>query len=187
MTFTHWVLVEIAIAMYDSEKKYQCQWPNCQRRFCSEETLNLHYRKHTGEKPFSCALCLYNCYDRSSLNEHYQIHHAKDGNIDYDSKDIHHQMPSSCSSQHPETLEYRGTCTAGGLVTRTSTPVPTLRHRMADILDSCAPQVPGPLDAEISGILDSLDKESDLPDLFGSGGFETDRSNTERKFIDNSN
>ncbi|RTG88088.1 uncharacterized protein DC041_0000959 [Schistosoma bovis] len=171
----------------DSEKKYQCQWPNCQRRFCSEETLNLHYRKHTGEKPFSCALCLYNCYDRSSLNEHYQIHHAKDGNSDYDSKDIHHQMPSSCSSQHPETLEYRGTCTAGGLVTRTSTPVPTLRHRMADILDSCAPQVPGPLDAEISGILDSLDKESDLPDLFGSGGFETDRSNTERKFIDNSN
>ncbi|CAH8589444.1 unnamed protein product [Schistosoma rodhaini] len=172
----------------DSEKKYQCQWPNCQRRFCSEETLNLHYRKHTGEKPFSCALCLYNCYDRPSLNEHYQIHHVKDGNIDCDFKDIHHQMPSSCSSQRPpETLGYRGPCTAGDLVTRTSTPVPTLRHRMADILDSCAPQVPGPLDAEISGILDSLDKESDLPDLFGNAGFDTDRSITEKKFIDNSN
>ncbi|KAK4470384.1 hypothetical protein MN116_005944 [Schistosoma mekongi] len=172
----------------DAEKKYQCQWPNCQRRFCSEETLNLHHRKHTGEKPFSCALCLYNCYDKSSLNEHYQVHHAKDANTDYSFKEIHHQGPLSCSSQRPqETLAYKGPFTDRTLVTRTSTPVPTLSHRMADILGSCNSQVPGPLDAEIDGILNSLDEESDLPDLFSNEGFKTDHRIIERKFVGNSN
>ncbi|TNN21016.1 Zinc finger protein [Schistosoma japonicum] len=170
----------------DAEKKYQCQWPNCHRQFCSEETLNLHHRKHTGEKPFSCALCLYKCYDKSNLNEHYQVHHAKDANIDCSFKNIHHQAPSSCSSQRPqETLVYKGPFTDRTLVTRTSTPVPTLRHRMADILGSCNSQVPGPFDAEIDGILNSLDEESDLPDLFSNRGFKMDHPIIERKFVSN--
>ncbi|CAH8584532.1 unnamed protein product [Heterobilharzia americana] len=171
-----------------SEKKYHCQWPNCQRRFCSEETLNLHHRKHTGEKPFNCALCLYNCYDKPSLNEHYQLHHTKDTNIVYNSEDLDHQMASSNPSQHTsEKLAYRRPFDTRTLVTRTSTPVPTLRHRMADILDSCTSQVPGPLDAEINGILDSFDKEPDLPDLFSSGPLEVDRPATELKFTNNLN
>ncbi|CAH8853617.1 unnamed protein product [Trichobilharzia szidati] len=177
----------------DSEKKYQCQWPNCQRRFCTEETLNLHHSKHTGERPFNCSLCLYNCYDKPSLNEHYQVNHAKDANFDYNFKDLIHRIPSTThSSQYlSETQGYRGSC--GGdddtraFVARTSTPVSTVRHRMADILDSCTPDIPGPLDAEINGILDSLDKESDLPDLFSNGTLEMNRSGTEQNFTNNTN
>nr|CAH8857248.1 unnamed protein product [Trichobilharzia regenti] len=176
-----------------SEKKYQCQWPNCQRRFCTEETLNLHHSKHTGEKPFNCSLCLYNCYDKPSLNEHYQVNHAKDANFAYNFKDLIHRIPSTTthSSQHlSETHGYRGSCGEGdtrAFVARTSTPVSTVRHRMADILDSCTPDIPGPLDAEINGILDSLDKESDLPDLFGNGTLEMNRSGAEQNFTNNTN
>ena len=176
--------------MVDAEKKYHCQWPNCQRRFCSEETLNLHYRKHTGEKPFNCALCLFNCYDKPSLNEHYQQHHAKDTNLEGPPpyRTFHQLSTSSSSQQNPnEIYGFRGSFDARTLTTRTSTPVPVLRHRMADILDSCGSQVPGPLDAEINGILDSLDKESDLPDLFSTGNFEFDGANAENRFPPSNN
>ncbi|KAF6778409.1 hypothetical protein AHF37_02197 [Paragonimus kellicotti] len=165
----------------DAEKKYHCQWPNCQRRFCSEETLNLHYRKHTGEKPFNCALCQFSCYNKPSLNEHYRLQHAKDATVEgpYKSLSPHLSSPSVSHRLSTGTLHFgpphpSEPATSQG---RTSTPVPAVRHRMADILESCGAQPPGPLDAEINGILDSLDKESDLPDLFSSGTFDFEQSN----------
>ncbi|KER31653.1 hypothetical protein T265_02159 [Opisthorchis viverrini] len=168
------------IATHDeSEKKYHCQWPNCQRRFCSEETLNLHYRKHTGEKPFNCALCPFSCYNKPSLNEHYRLQHAKDANVEGPYKTF---SPQFSSPQRLSVSSFgMGAHVEGNnaIQGRTSTPVPVVRHRMADILESCGPQPPGPLDAEINGILDSLDKESDLPDLFNSGTFDFEHSNQE--------
>ncbi|VDP90234.1 unnamed protein product [Echinostoma caproni] len=159
-----------------SEKKYHCQWPNCQRRFCSEETLNLHYRKHTGEKPFNCALCPYTCYNKPTLNEHYRLNHAKDSTVEgpYKSFNPPVSSPSSVAQQAPMNAYSFGSQRDGEPNMRSTTPavVPAVRHRMADILESCGTQPPGPLDAEINGILDSLDKESDLPDLFTSSNFD---------------
>lgn len=39
------------------EKPYQCQWPECEWRFARSDELTRHYRKHTGAKPFKCAVC----------------------------------------------------------------------------------------------------------------------------------
>ncbi|THD28166.1 GDNF-inducible zinc finger protein 1 [Fasciola hepatica] len=161
----------------DSEKKYHCQWPSCQRRFCSEETLNLHYRKHTGEKPFNCALCTYTCYNKPTLNEHYRLNHAKDSTVEGPYKSFNPPTSSpSCGAQHTSanTYDFGSRKDEESSNVRSSTPaaLPTVRHRMADILESCGTQPPGPLDAEINGILDSLDKESDLPDLFTSSNFD---------------
>lgn len=39
------------------EKPYRCQWPECEWRFARSDELTRHYRKHTGAKPFKCAIC----------------------------------------------------------------------------------------------------------------------------------
>jgi uncharacterized Zn-finger protein len=39
------------------EKPYSCQWPECEWRFARSDELTRHYRKHTGAKPFKCAIC----------------------------------------------------------------------------------------------------------------------------------
>lgn len=39
------------------EKPYTCQWPECEWRFARSDELTRHYRKHTGAKPFKCAVC----------------------------------------------------------------------------------------------------------------------------------
>lgn len=39
------------------EKPYQCQWADCEWRFARSDELTRHYRKHTGAKPFKCAVC----------------------------------------------------------------------------------------------------------------------------------
>lgn len=39
------------------EKPYSCQWPECEWRFARSDELTRHYRKHTGAKPFRCAIC----------------------------------------------------------------------------------------------------------------------------------
>lgn len=42
---------------FPGEKPYQCQWPECEWRFARSDELTRHYRKHTGAKPFKCAVC----------------------------------------------------------------------------------------------------------------------------------
>lgn len=52
------------------EKPYTCQWPNCEWRFARSDELTRHYRKHTGAKPFKCAVC-----DRSfARSDHLALH-----------------------------------------------------------------------------------------------------------------
>lgn len=45
------------ISIVPGEKPYQCQWPECEWRFARSDELTRHYRKHTGAKPFKCAVC----------------------------------------------------------------------------------------------------------------------------------
>ncbi|XKL68894.1 hypothetical protein PGB90_006663 [Kerria lacca] len=52
------------------EKPYQCQWPECEWRFARSDELTRHYRKHTGAKPFRCAICE-RCFARS---DHLALH-----------------------------------------------------------------------------------------------------------------
>lgn len=47
----------VSLIMFAGEKPYQCQWPECEWRFARSDELTRHYRKHTGAKPFKCAVC----------------------------------------------------------------------------------------------------------------------------------
>ena len=54
------VLVSVHIFIrfcFAGEKPYKCHWPECEWRFARSDELTRHYRKHTGAKPFKCAVC----------------------------------------------------------------------------------------------------------------------------------
>ncbi|EMP36684.1 Krueppel-like factor 5 [Chelonia mydas] len=52
------------------EKPYKCTWDGCDWRFARSDELTRHYRKHTGAKPFQCAVC-----NRSfSRSDHLALH-----------------------------------------------------------------------------------------------------------------
>ena len=52
------------------EKPYRCTWDSCDWRFARSDELTRHYRKHTGAKPFQCAVC-----SRSfSRSDHLALH-----------------------------------------------------------------------------------------------------------------
>lgn len=111
------------------------------------------------------------------MNEHYRLNHAKDSTVEGPYKSFNPPVSSpSCGVQRTSVNAYdfnsRKDQEPTNVASSAPTSLPIVRHRMADILESCGTQPPGPLDAEINGILDSLDKESDLPDLFTSSNFD---------------
>ena len=52
------------------DKKYSCDWPNCGKSFGHPENLQVHYRRHTDEKPLKCELCDNAYRQRSGLKYH---------------------------------------------------------------------------------------------------------------------
>ena len=52
---------------------YMC--PICAHKFFDKAGLRIHYRTHSGEKPFCCPHCPYRCNHSSNLNKHiYSVH-----------------------------------------------------------------------------------------------------------------
>ena len=65
------VLVKIGSHFHSGEKPYSCTWPGCDWKFARSDELTRHYRKHTGYKPFVCAVCS-RAFSRSGkLSSHY--------------------------------------------------------------------------------------------------------------------
>ncbi|KAG9349558.1 hypothetical protein JZ751_028005 [Albula glossodonta] len=55
---------------FPGEKPYKCTWEGCDWRFARSDELTRHFRKHTGAKPFQCAVC-----SRSfSRSDHLALH-----------------------------------------------------------------------------------------------------------------
>ncbi|KAG7172917.1 Longitudinals lacking protein-like 31 [Homarus americanus] len=58
-------------------KEWRCLFPECGYVTDRESWLRQHFRKHTGEKPFSCPYCAFRSAQRGNLNVHVRrVHFA---------------------------------------------------------------------------------------------------------------
>ncbi|XP_037800436.1 longitudinals lacking protein, isoforms H/M/V-like isoform X2 [Penaeus monodon] len=59
-------------------KQWRCLFPECGYVTDRESWLRQHFRKHTGEKPFSCPYCSFRSAQKGNLNVHIKRVHGSD-------------------------------------------------------------------------------------------------------------
>lgn len=65
-----------------SAKRYECPFPNCGKKFTASYNQKIHYRLHTGDRPYKCDKCRNDYYDRANYKYHMRTAH-----LDIDMKD----------------------------------------------------------------------------------------------------
>ena len=68
---------------FPCKKMYQCSYPGCYRKFTASYNLKIHYRVHTGERPYKCEICGAAYYDRANYK-----YHTRTGHLTVDNKDV---------------------------------------------------------------------------------------------------
>uniref|UniRef100_A0A8B9IMN3 Wilms tumor protein homolog n=1 Tax=Anser cygnoides TaxID=8845 RepID=A0A8B9IMN3_ANSCY len=62
---------------HTGEKPYQCDFKDCERRFSRSDQLKRHQRRHTGVKPFQCKTCQRKFSRSDHLKTHTRTHTVK--------------------------------------------------------------------------------------------------------------
>ncbi|NXL43349.1 KLF15 factor, partial [Podilymbus podiceps] len=62
---------------HTGEKPYTCAWPNCGWRFSRSDELSRHKRSHSGVKPYQCAACEKKFARSDHLAKHMKIHRGQ--------------------------------------------------------------------------------------------------------------
>nr|XP_020653253.1 Krueppel-like factor 15 isoform X1 [Pogona vitticeps] len=59
---------------HTGEKPYTCNWPDCGWRFSRSDELSRHKRSHSGLKPYQCQVCEKKFARSDHLSKHMKIH-----------------------------------------------------------------------------------------------------------------
>ncbi|XP_010402653.1 Krueppel-like factor 15 [Corvus cornix cornix] len=62
---------------HTGEKPYTCAWPNCGWRFSRSDELSRHKRSHSGVKPYQCSACEKKFARSDHLAKHLKIHRGQ--------------------------------------------------------------------------------------------------------------
>ncbi|NXW91254.1 KLF15 factor, partial [Alopecoenas beccarii] len=62
---------------HTGEKPYTCAWPDCSWRFSRSDELSRHKRSHSGVKPYQCAACQKKFARSDHLAKHVKIHRGQ--------------------------------------------------------------------------------------------------------------
>ncbi|NXD77760.1 KLF15 factor, partial [Halcyon senegalensis] len=62
---------------HTGEKPYTCAWPDCGWRFSRSDELSRHKRSHSGVKPYQCAACEKKFARSDHLAKHTKIHRGQ--------------------------------------------------------------------------------------------------------------
>ncbi|XP_065259039.1 Krueppel-like factor 15 [Emys orbicularis] len=62
---------------HTGEKPYTCTWPNCGWRFSRSDELSRHKRSHSGVKPYQCLTCEKKFARSDHLSKHMKIHRGQ--------------------------------------------------------------------------------------------------------------